>query len=57
VEEKLFHAVKFEKESLGVSLPAGIEIHYPHGVKVVIPAGSGCSAATLSLLIRLGGVI
>jgi hypothetical protein len=41
VEEKLFHEVKFEEESLGVSLPDGIEIHYPHEVKVVIPAGSG----------------
>jgi hypothetical protein len=54
VEEKLFHEVKFEEGSAGVSLPDGIEIHYPHGVKVVIPAGSGCSAATLSLLIQPG---
>jgi transposase-like protein len=53
LEEKQFHEVKFEKESLGVSLPEGIEIHYPHGVKVVIPAGSGWSADTLSLLIKL----
>jgi hypothetical protein len=42
--------VKFEKESLGVFLPDGIEIHYPNGVKVIIPAGSGWSVDTLSLL-------
>jgi hypothetical protein len=53
VEEKQFHEVKFEEESLGVSLPDGIEIHYPQEVKMVIPAGSRWSADTLSLLIKL----
>jgi hypothetical protein len=45
--------VKFEKESAGISLPDGIKIHYPHGIKVLIPAGSRWSADTLSLLIKL----
>jgi hypothetical protein len=31
-----------------------IEIHYPHGLKVVIPAGNRWFADTLSLLIKLG---
>jgi hypothetical protein len=54
VEEHRFHEMKFEEKSAGISLPDGIEIHYLHEVKVVIPAGSRWSADTLSLLIKLG---
>jgi hypothetical protein len=54
VGDKQFHEVKLETVSAEVSLSDRIEIHYPHGVKVVIPTGSRCSVDMLSLLIKLG---
>jgi hypothetical protein len=56
-EGKRFHELKFDKESveleLLVSLSGGIEIHYPHGVKVVIPVGIGWEVDKLSSLIKV----
>jgi hypothetical protein len=48
--EKGFHKVKIERTPLS----GGLEIHYPHGVKVVILTGSELDLDTLVSLIKLG---
>jgi hypothetical protein len=52
-EGKRFHKVKFEHMPSSTPLPGGLEIHYPHGVKVVISTGSGLDLDTLVSLIKL----
>jgi hypothetical protein len=44
--EKQFHEVKFDHFPSAV-FPGGLEIHYPHGVRVVIPMGNGLDMKTL----------
>jgi hypothetical protein len=51
--KKQFHEVKFAPMSLPSSLSGGLEIHYPHGVKVVFSSDSGLDLETLSTLIQL----
>jgi transposase-like protein len=53
VFRKEFHEVKFIKESVSDSASSRLEIHYPHGVKVIISTDSMLDLDMLSYLIKL----
>jgi hypothetical protein len=53
VFRKEFHELKFDKEYVSDSTSSRLEIHYPHGVKVIISVDSMLDPDTLSYLIKL----
>jgi hypothetical protein len=55
--KKRFHEVKIEKlpSSPSPQSLCGLEIHYPHGVKVFLSGDRDWDIATLCSLIKLGG--
>jgi hypothetical protein len=51
VAEKKFHRVNIESPC-GIELP-GLEIHYPHGVRLVLGSGHSIGIEQLTALIKL----
>jgi hypothetical protein len=48
-----FHELRFDNVPMEVPCVSGIEIHYPHGVKVVIGQGGGIDMDKLFSFIKL----